>query len=254
MGIDTTNQSGAQTGIDMTDQLLKKYEPFDISGLGKNIAIWAPRDAASVLAQRIAAFIKSISPGAVITSVDRLLPGTGMDYIEGGFNLFWVSPEDDQWFTETAYPYECIIYLDGLPLPGPGSLPDGCSFKSVSPQEVEKHTRSQEALSRTDWYVIRELERMFLSGSEASVERDALRHSASDELAPKYYLGPSGVEIRKDYELEELPLPCTLTIEGIEYECTEQPVLEFNYPGTYEIHVNAGAQYLEKTFTYDYQP
>ncbi len=51
-----------------------------------------------------------------------------------------------------------------------------------------------------------------------------------------------------DYLVGALPLPCTVTIEGVEYPCTAQPTFAFNYPGDYEIRVNAGFRYLEKTF------
>lgn len=57
-----------------------------------------------------------------------------------------------------------------------------------------------------------------------------------------------------DYTLESLPLPCTVTIEGVEYAVTEQPTFSFNYPGTYIISVDAGVRYLQKEFEIDYQP
>ena len=59
---------------------------------------------------------------------------------------------------------------------------------------------------------------------------------------------------RRDYALDALPLPCTVWIEGQEYRCHEQPEFVFDAPGTYEIRVDAGPQYLEKVFQYDYQP
>lgn len=62
------------------------------------------------------------------------------------------------------------------------------------------------------------------------------------------------VQPKSDYALDALPLPCTVTIEGVEYTCTEQPTFEFNYPGTYLIKVDAGVAYLEKEFSFDYQP
>lgn len=57
-----------------------------------------------------------------------------------------------------------------------------------------------------------------------------------------------------DYTLEALPLPCTVTIEGVEYQVTEQPTFQFNYPGTYKISVDAGVRYLRREFDFDYQP
>lgn len=59
---------------------------------------------------------------------------------------------------------------------------------------------------------------------------------------------------RKDYQLNSLPLPCTVYIEGHEYRCHEQPEFVFDAPGTYQIFVDAGPQHLEKVFEYDYQP
>lgn len=56
---------------------------------------------------------------------------------------------------------------------------------------------------------------------------------------------------RADYTLDALPLPCVVTIEGVEYPCSEQPVFEFDAPGRYTVRVNAGAQYLEKVFYVD---
>ncbi|WMC09498.1 hypothetical protein PU634_10260 [Oceanimonas pelagia] len=62
------------------------------------------------------------------------------------------------------------------------------------------------------------------------------------------------IHSKGDYPLEQLPLPCTVTIEGVNYHCTEQPVFEFDAPGTYIIKVNAGPQFLKKEFEFDYQP
>lgn len=60
---------------------------------------------------------------------------------------------------------------------------------------------------------------------------------------------------KADYTLGTLPLPCTLTIEGVRYEnVTTQPTFEFDAPGAYIIQVDAGPQYLKKEFTLDYQP
>lgn len=58
---------------------------------------------------------------------------------------------------------------------------------------------------------------------------------------------------KADYTLEALPLSCTVTIEGVTYEVTEQPVFEFDLPGTYTIQVDAGPRFLQKEFTIDYQ-
>lgn len=57
-----------------------------------------------------------------------------------------------------------------------------------------------------------------------------------------------------DFDLKNLPLPCNITIEGVTYQCTEQPDFEFDAPGKYTIAVDAGPKYLKKEFTLDYQP
>lgn len=59
-------------------------------------------------------------------------------------------------------------------------------------------------------------------------------------------------EPKKEFTLSALPLPCTVTIEGVEYLCKTQPVFEFDVPGTYQIAVDAGPRYLNKVFSYDY--
>lgn len=57
-----------------------------------------------------------------------------------------------------------------------------------------------------------------------------------------------------DYTLEILPMPCTLTIDGVDYYCETQPTLHFDFADTYVIHVDAGLRYKKKEFNYDYQP
>jgi len=61
------------------------------------------------------------------------------------------------------------------------------------------------------------------------------------------------VKMKGDFTLGTIPLPSVVTIEGQEYRCHEQPEFVFDAPGTYEIKVDAGPQYLEKVFQYDYQ-
>lgn len=59
---------------------------------------------------------------------------------------------------------------------------------------------------------------------------------------------------KEDYSLDALPLPCAVTIEGVEYPCTEQPTFEFDAPGRYLIRVDAGPRYLIKEFTLENSP
>ena len=62
------------------------------------------------------------------------------------------------------------------------------------------------------------------------------------------------VKQKQDYDLTALPTPCSIEIEGLVYEVTEQPQFEFDVPGEYEISVDAGPQYYKKVFNYDYNP
>tara|TARA_R110001583_G_scaffold34551_1_gene115853 strand:- start:5056 stop:5403 length:348 start_codon:yes stop_codon:yes gene_type:complete len=58
----------------------------------------------------------------------------------------------------------------------------------------------------------------------------------------------AAIRTKGDYTIDALPLPCTVTIEGVEYAVTEQPTLTFNYPGTYVVKIDAGVRFLEKEF------
>lgn len=62
-------------------------------------------------------------------------------------------------------------------------------------------------------------------------------------------LSTQKVKSRLDYTLDDLPLPCTIEIEEVEYVLTEQPSsFEFDAPGEYTISVDAGPEYLAKEF------
>lgn len=56
------------------------------------------------------------------------------------------------------------------------------------------------------------------------------------------------IKPKHDYSLDTLPLPCVISIEGLEYRITEKPEFEFELPGEYLIEVDAGPQYLKKSF------
>ncbi|MAY42272.1 hypothetical protein [Neptuniibacter sp. UBA847] len=68
-----------------------------------------------------------------------------------------------------------------------------------------------------------------------------------DEL---YWINPSNstAELKEDYTIDALPIPCTARIEDIEYSITSQPTFEFDSPGDYEIEIDAGPAYLRKVF------
>jgi hypothetical protein len=62
---------------------------------------------------------------------------------------------------------------------------------------------------------------------------------------------PHSTHRKMDYTLETHPIPCTATIEGIEYQITEPTVFTFVPEAVavdYEITINGGIQYLEKEF------
>lgn len=68
------------------------------------------------------------------------------------------------------------------------------------------------------------------------------------------YIEDGRIVQRRDYKLDRLPIPCDVWIDGVRYHCTEQPEFEFDVPGEYIVYVDAGPAYLEKEFTYAYQP
>jgi hypothetical protein len=71
--------------------------------------------------------------------------------------------------------------------------------------------------------------------------------SYDDEL---YWINTSTSlpELRTDYTIDTLPIPCTAYIEDIEYSITSSPTFEFDAPGDYEIEIDAGPSYLRKVF------
>jgi len=59
---------------------------------------------------------------------------------------------------------------------------------------------------------------------------------------------------KRRFSLGQLPVPCTVIIEGQRYHCTTQPEFEFDVPGTYLIEVDAGPHYIREAFSYAYPP
>ena len=69
----------------------------------------------------------------------------------------------------------------------------------------------------------------------------------------KFFVDIESLEIKSriDYLLDNLPLPCIIQIENTCYEVSEQPIFEFDTPGTYIIKVFPNSvEYLEKEFEY----
>lgn len=68
---------------------------------------------------------------------------------------------------------------------------------------------------------------------------------------------PHSKHRKMDYTIEALPIPCTATIEGIEYQITEQPTFEFPalpVAMSYTVSIDAGVQYLKKEFVINVDP
>lgn len=65
-----------------------------------------------------------------------------------------------------------------------------------------------------------------------------------------YFVDPSTrtAYLMGDYTLDTLPLPCVVEIDGLRYECAEQPQIAFAEPGMYTVSVDAGPRYLKKDF------
>ena len=83
-----------------------------------------------------------------------------------------------------------------------------------------------------------------LQEGEGFIETDTI---VDDRL---FYINSGSILPKQDYELDCLPLPCTITIEGVSYHITEQPTFEFDVEGEYIIEVDAGVEYLKKEFEY----
>ncbi|MHB0820131.1 hypothetical protein ACYCFK_17875 [Stutzerimonas stutzeri] len=85
-----------------------------------------------------------------------------------------------------------------------------------------------------------------LAPGEAYIQGDAPDHLFYIDLVTKT------VCRKRDFSLDDLPLPCVVTIEGHSYQCSTQPEFEFDIPGIYEVRVDAGPQYLARVFDYAY--
>lgn len=66
------------------------------------------------------------------------------------------------------------------------------------------------------------------------------------------YVEGGYVKPSQDYTLSNLPLPCVVEIEGVQYPVAEQPVFTFDAPGTYLIRVDAGPKYKRKEFEFEH--
>lgn len=76
--------------------------------------------------------------------------------------------------------------------------------------------------------------------AEFDVDGDFYYVNENQELAP-----------RLDYDLTNIPAPSIIRIEGTEYEVTETPQIEFDYPGEYNIEVvPEDPKYMYKEFTH----
>lgn len=72
--------------------------------------------------------------------------------------------------------------------------------------------------------------------------------SASDDATEYVELIHTRITPKGDYTVEDIPVPCNITIEGVEYSCSTTPVISFAEPGEYVVQVDAGHAYLKKEF------
>lgn len=87
--------------------------------------------------------------------------------------------------------------------------------------------------------------------AQSNRESESVISKMSDGLFDYVCTESLTIKKRRSYSIDLLPTPSTVIIEGIEYRVTEQPVFEFDTPGTYIIKVIPDdVQYLEKEFEY----
>ncbi|MGY8872231.1 MAG: hypothetical protein ACKVJE_17480 [Pseudomonadales bacterium] len=95
---------------------------------------------------------------------------------------------------------------------------------------------------------------------EASMGQPAITLGAIESAADwetSYVNSAMEVVPQGDYTLEALPLPCTATIEGVEYLLTQQESFTFtplDVEMAYVITIDAGVEYLKKEFTVNVDP
>jgi len=75
-------------------------------------------------------------------------------------------------------------------------------------------------------------------------------------VAPEsqHYINAAGEHVEcSDYDLSSLPMPCSINIEGADYDITEIPTFTFDAPGIYDLYVSpADAQFKDKVLQIDY--
>lgn len=91
-----------------------------------------------------------------------------------------------------------------------------------------------------------------------AVEPEKLKVFPNKFLVPEeqYYIDENNLHtICEDYDLESLPLPCEMTIEGVVYEVATPPILSFDAPGDYQLYITpANPKYRQKVIDYAYSP
>lgn len=96
---------------------------------------------------------------------------------------------------------------------------------------------------------------IYSNGGVIRSEFNTLLHSGGEVCEDTQYIEISDCKLsqKQDYTLDQLPIPCKITIEGVEYNVTDQPELTFNVDGIYKISIDAGVEYLKKEFEIDYK-
>ena len=109
-------------------------------------------------------------------------------------------------------------------------------------------------------FIVHNLDGKILRSGACEEEFIALQASGEDEIAIStenyvdvmlMFVKEGELQEKKDYTLQNLPIPCHIRIENEEYFAETQPIFEFDTPGTYIIRVIPDSvQYLEKEFEY----
>ena len=109
-------------------------------------------------------------------------------------------------------------------------------------------------------FIVHNLDGKILRSGTCEEDFIALQASGENEIsmsiknyvdAMLMFVKEGELQEKKDYILQNLPIPCHIRIENKEYFVETQPIFEFDTPGTYTIRVIPDSvQYLEKEFEY----
>ena len=72
--------------------------------------------------------------------------------------------------------------------------------------------------------------------------------TGSDDSTQYVDLKSGFIMDKQDFDVNSIPAPCLVTIEGVVYTCETSPVISFADPGSYKVYVDAGPNFLTKEF------